>query len=198
MIRAGLTAVLVASGASGVVLGAGLPGDVRQARSTQGGRAQADVRAYAKPDAVSAGGRVVLVVEVVPRPRMRVYAPGAKGYRTAAVTVTPQPGLQIARTRYPRSQTYHFRPLDERVPVFDQAFVLTREVTVGARAVSAASAASAARVARGAGRLTIAGAFEYQACDDAVCYNPVTVPLEWSIGVGLAAARPPRPAPVAR
>jgi hypothetical protein len=112
---------------------------------------------------------------------MRVYAPGAKGYRAATVTVTPQPGLQVTPTRYPKAQTYHFKPLDEHVPVFDQAFVLTREVTVGARAAGAL---------KGGGRLTIAGAFEYQACDDTVCYNPVTVPLEWSIGIGLTPARP--------
>jgi len=31
--------------------------------------------------------------------------------------------------------------------------------------------------------LTIAGTFEYQACDDKVCFSPQSVPLSWTIGV---------------
>ncbi|HEV3057958.1 MAG TPA: hypothetical protein VGY48_06905, partial [Vicinamibacterales bacterium] len=31
--------------------------------------------------------------------------------------------------------------------------------------------------------LTIAGTFEYQACDDKVCFVPQSVPLSWTIGV---------------
>jgi hypothetical protein len=186
VIRAGLAAVLVVSGISGDT---GLLAERQQARVTTGAQtifqnpaqvsnAQADVRAYVRPETVSAGGRVVLIVEVVPKARMHVYAPGAAGYRAAALTVVPQRGLQIGPTRYPRSEPYLFQPLNERVPVFQTAFVLTREVGIGLRA------------ARGAERLTIAGAFEYQACDDKVCYNPVSVPLEWTLR--LAAPVPSR------
>ena len=31
--------------------------------------------------------------------------------------------------------------------------------------------------------LTITGTFEYQACDDRVCFAPQSIPLSWSIGV---------------
>ena len=31
--------------------------------------------------------------------------------------------------------------------------------------------------------LTITGTFEYQACDDKVCFAPQSLPLSWSIGV---------------
>ncbi|HEV3061781.1 MAG TPA: hypothetical protein VGY48_26250 [Vicinamibacterales bacterium] len=31
--------------------------------------------------------------------------------------------------------------------------------------------------------LTIIGQFDYQACDDRVCFTPQSVPLSWTIGV---------------
>jgi hypothetical protein len=31
--------------------------------------------------------------------------------------------------------------------------------------------------------LTISGTFEYQACDDKVCFAPQSIPLNWTIGV---------------
>lgn len=34
---------------------------------------------------------------------------------------------------------------------------------------------------RGTESLTIAGSLDYQACDDTVCFNPVSVPLTWTV-----------------
>ena len=31
------------------------------------------------------------------------------------------------------------------------------------------------------GTLTLRGTLDYQACDDRVCYNPVSVPLSWTV-----------------
>jgi hypothetical protein len=31
--------------------------------------------------------------------------------------------------------------------------------------------------------LTIAGTFEYQACDDKVCFSPQSLQMSWTIGV---------------
>ncbi len=33
------------------------------------------------------------------------------------------------------------------------------------------------------GKLVIGGSFRYQACDDAVCYPPETVPVSWTLQV---------------
>lgn len=34
---------------------------------------------------------------------------------------------------------------------------------------------------RGKDRVTIRGTFEYQACNDKECFNPVSVPLSWTM-----------------
>jgi hypothetical protein len=31
--------------------------------------------------------------------------------------------------------------------------------------------------------LTLTGSLDYQACDDQICYNPVSVPLSWTVAV---------------
>ena len=31
------------------------------------------------------------------------------------------------------------------------------------------------------GTLTLRGTLDYQACDDSICYNPVSVPLSWTV-----------------
>ena len=36
---------------------------------------------------------------------------------------------------------------------------------------------------RGKESLTIEGSLDYQACDDKVCFNPVSVPLTWTMNL---------------
>jgi hypothetical protein len=75
---------------------------------------------------------------------------------------------------YPASEIYFFEPLKERVPVYQKPFRLLQEVVV--EATPDAQAAW-----KGKDALTVRGVLEYQACDDKICYNPVTVPLSWSL-----------------
>jgi hypothetical protein len=45
----------------------------------------------------------------------------------------------------------------------------------------------AQKALRGQESLTVNGTLEYQACDDKLCYNPVAVPLSWTVQLkGLA------------
>ena len=43
------------------------------------------------------------------------------------------------------------------------------------------AAASGADPVEDRDTLTLHGTLEYQACDDAICYNPVSVPLTWTV-----------------
>ena len=78
--------------------------------------------------------------------------------------------------RYPASEIYVFKPLNERVPVYQKPFTLVQdvipEVTPEAQAAF-----------RGTNSLTITGTLEYQACDDKLCYNPTSVPLSWTVAL---------------
>ena len=153
-------------------------------QGTQTSTDHLEIKTYPSDAAVALGNRFSLVLDVTPRPGMHVYAPGAKGYRVVAVTIAPQPFVRVQPTQYPRSEIYFFKPLNERVPVYQKPFTLLQEVIPEVTADAEAAF-------RGKDTLSLVGTLEYQACDDKVCYNPASVPLSWTL-----ALRPfERPAP---
>ncbi|HEX5069859.1 MAG TPA: protein-disulfide reductase DsbD domain-containing protein [Vicinamibacterales bacterium] len=123
---------------------------------------------------VSPGGRVTLLVQVAPHPKMHVYAPGQAGYVAVDLSVAPDEAFTAGRPVYPPSQSFVFAPTAETLKVYSKPFVLRQDLVIGS------SAAMKRRAAAG-DALTVAGSFHYQACDDAVCYRPETVPVNWKI-----------------
>jgi DsbC/DsbD-like thiol-disulfide interchange protein len=119
---------------------------------------------------VKPGSRVSLFVDVVPESKIHVYAPGATDYLPIAIELTAPRGLTLAKLKYPKSQTLFFEPLKERIPVYDAPFRLVQDVVVS-------------RTVKPGQRVTVAGVLKYQACDDAVCFNPVSVPVRWTLEV---------------
>ena len=132
-------------------------------------------RACASAAAVAPGDRFALVVDVTPKPGMHVYAPGEHAYRVVRLRVDTPGYLRVHPPSYPPAEQYHYEPLDETVPVYQQPFRLVREVTVPVSEETAALSAAPG------GALVVAGALEYQVCDDEVCYVPATVPLSWEL-----------------
>jgi hypothetical protein len=121
------------------------------------------------PDVARPGGRLALVVNVMPKKRIHVYAPGTT-YRAITVTLDRHPSLKTSPLTYPKPSIYFFKPLKERVLVFSDPFKLTMNIQVGTVPPKAAP-------------LKITGTLSYQACDDRVCYLPESVPLQWTIPV---------------
>ncbi len=133
------------------------------------------LRAWASDEVLVPGRHVSLVVDVTPGAGMHVYAPGATNYRVVRLAIDETPGVQVLETSYPPSETYFFAPLNERVPVYMRPFRLSRELLLD----PSPKAASAPRAS-----VTVSGRLEYQACDDRICYNPVSIPLSWTFTVG--------------
>ena len=117
--------------------------------------------------AAASDGSISLAVEIAPRPRMHVYAPGKHEYRVITMTLSEPKGIRTRPIEYPASEIYHFEPLDERIPVYQKPFTLKIEARTGATAMRPP--------------LKIAGRLDYQACDDQVCFAPVSVPLAWTL-----------------
>ncbi len=117
-----------------------------------------------------AGATVKLFVDVVPDPKIRVYAPGAKDYLPVVLELSPSAGVRAGKLNYPPPQDWYFEPLKEHVPVYQAPFRLTQDVVVSAAAKPGQA-------------LTVTGVLKYQACDDTICYNPVTAPVSWTVNV---------------
>jgi len=145
------------------------------------------LRTYPSAPAVSPGQRVSLVVEIEPGERMHMYAPGADNYRVITLKVAAQPFVRLVPMQYPASEIYVFEPLDERIPVYQKPFKLIQEVMLDTRPQARAAF-------RGKPWLTLTGTLDYQACDDKLCLNPVSVPLSWTVALRPNATQRPGPA----
>ena len=153
-------------------LGAGLS----PIAAVEGTTAHLTLTAYPSDPSVTVGTRFSIAVEIVPNPDIHVYAPGAQqmGYRVIGLTMAPVPHVRFEPVEFPASELYHFEPLDERVPVYQQPFMLLQEVVVsGAAEVEEALAELDA--------LTLTGRLDYQACNDELCFDPVSVPLSFTL-----------------
>ena len=128
---------------------------------------------YATDSVVAPGNRFSLLLDVTPRPGMHVYAPGDHSYQVIRLRIETPEFVQLHEPRYPPSGTYHYAPLDETVAVYEESFRLVQDATIPmSREIAALAAETGAT-------LTIEGVLEYQACDDAICYLPVEVPVSW-------------------
>jgi hypothetical protein len=133
------------------------------------------VKATVSDETVAPGSRVTLAFDITPGRRMHVYAPGAD-YQVIDITLDAQAVLTAHDTVYPASEIYFFEPLDERVPVYQKPFRLTRDVTV-------AATREAQKALAGREKLTLTGKLEYQACDDKVCFKPNAIPFTFELKV---------------
>ena len=157
-------------------LGAGLS----PIAAIEGTTAHLKLTAYPSDPSITVGTRFSIAVEIEPNPDIHVYAPGAEqmGYRVIGLTMAPVPHVRFEPVEFPTSEIYHFEPLDERVPVYQQPFMLLQEVVVsGAAEVEDALAELDA--------LTLTGTLDYQACNDELCFDPVSVPLSFTLDLDL-------------
>ncbi len=120
---------------------------------------------YENEIAQKPGGSVSFVVEIEPRSGMHVYAPGAAGYQIVNLALDEHVRVRPRPLQYPASEIYHFQPLNEKIPVYQKPFMLRLDAVVQ----------------KAAEPLAISGRLQYQACDDRVCFAPVSVPLSWTV-----------------
>ena len=157
-------------------LGAGLS----PIAAIEGETAHLKLTAYPSNPSITVGTRFSIAVEIEPNPNIHVYAPGAEelGYRVVSLSLAPTPHVRFEPVEYPESEIYYFEPLDERAPVYQRPFTLLQEAVVsGAPDVEEALAQLDA--------LTLSGTLDYQACDDRICFEPVSVPLSFTFDLDL-------------
>jgi hypothetical protein len=159
--------------ASSIFIGLGDLGGTSAVRHTTD---HLEITTSVSDETISAGTVFSLVLDIKPMKRIHVYAPGVTGYKPIALRLEPVPGLKLRPMRFPASEIYHFLPLKERVPVYQKAFRLVQELNVDLSRDGQA-------LLRDSERLTIKGSFDYQACDDKICFQPTSVPVEWAVKV---------------
>ncbi|MCE2514694.1 MAG: redoxin domain-containing protein [Acidobacteria bacterium] len=162
--------------AANIMLKLGTP--ISGIAGSSGETAHLEISASQSNPDILVGSRFHLALDITPKPKMHVYAPGAEelGYRVIGLELEVPSFLRVLPAEYPASEIYHFEPLDEHVPVYQRPFRLVQEIVVEGDPESAAKIAEI-------DALTLTGRLDYQACDDAVCFNPASVPLTWTLTV---------------
>lgn len=115
---------------------------------------------------VVAGKPLTLRLDVAPKPKMHVYSPRQKDYTPVSLTVEKSAAYTAKPAVFPEPEKYFFAALDETQLVYSKPFQITVPIVVRAR---------------GGAPIMVKGTLEYQACDDAICYRPVKVPVEWTL-----------------
>jgi hypothetical protein len=134
-----------------------------------------EVRATLSDIEVTPGARISVAVDITPKARMHVYAPGAK-YTPVTLHIEPQPFVKAHEVVYPPAEDYFFEPLNEHAQAYSEPFRLVLDVTIGEVRDQTMSA-------RMPSRLTLKGTLDYQACDDRFCYLATSVPLKWTVKI---------------
>jgi DsbC/DsbD-like thiol-disulfide interchange protein len=151
--------------------GAGGPADGAKPRFAQVSTDHVRLR-YKDEVTVTPAGAFSLTVEITPRAGIHVYAPGADDYQVVSLTVADQAGIAAQPLSYPPAEIYYFQPLDERIPVYQKPFTLTLHARAEGPSVRPSTSGAPVKVK---------GRLDYQACDDKVCFAPVSVPLTWTL-----------------
>jgi len=164
---AGMRALLIAG--IGVVLASG-PAGHAQGLLAKPGVQHASVIATASLAAASAGSVVTLWADVTPNPSIHIYAEGAKDFTPVSLVLTPNAGITTGRAKYPKPDAASAPGATDVVPAYKQAFRIAMPVTIKG-------------TAKPGDVVSIAGAVNYQACDDRLCYPVTAAPVAWKVTV---------------
>jgi DsbC/DsbD-like thiol-disulfide interchange protein len=125
----------------------------------------------ASQETVAPGARVALHVDITPKPAMHVYAPGQKDYIPVSVTLADNAAVKPATITFPTPEKREVKELGETQLVYSKPFRIVQNIAI------------AKSPSPKAGPLTVKGTVKYQACDESICYAPITVPVAWTLTV---------------
>jgi len=131
----------------------------------------------ASHDTIAPGGRVALNLDIAPKPAMHVYAPGQANYIPLSLTLEANGAVKPSTITFPPPEKREVKELGETQLVYSKPFRVVQNVAI-ARNPSPKT-----------GPLTIKATVKYQACDESICYAPITVPVAWTVTIKPSAGR---------
>jgi peroxiredoxin len=137
---------------------------------------QLTIVSFATDRTVAPGTHFSVVLDGRPGRGMHVYAPGVAGYKAIALSIDPQAFVVAPAAQFSMPENYYFRPLNERVLVYQRPFRIVQDVVIDA-------SQQAQTALKDTAALTITGTLSYQACDDKICFTPQAVPLAWTVAL---------------
>lgn len=118
------------------------------------------------------GETLTLWADVTPNRNIHVYATDKQGFTPLSLKVVPQPRITIGKVTYPPAEQGLTPGIDMAIPLpmYTKPFRVAQPITI-------------APSAKSGDVLTIAGAINYQACDDRLCFPATSFPVTWAVTV---------------
>ena len=142
----------------------------------QGPPLTATLTPLVESDAIRAGSTVRLAMRVVLAPELHVQSntPADPGFIATVLTVEPPAGMTVEELVYPAASELKQAGLDAPLSVYEHDFV------IGVRLKVAPTVAP--------GTVVISARVRYQACNDRVCFRPITAVEPWVVRIVAADA----------
>ena len=134
-------------------------------------RPKPELTPTADPARVRPGKTAKLLLKVALPEQIHIQSnkPRDEAFFPTALVLTPPPGVTVGTTTYPPAVDFKQEGQAELLAVFEKTITITATIAVDASVKP--------------GELTIPGRFDYQACDDKVCYRPIKMPVSWTLTV---------------
>jgi DsbC/DsbD-like thiol-disulfide interchange protein len=101
---------------------------------------------------------------------MHVYAPGQPDYIAVSITLDKNAAIKPETPRFPAPEKREVKELGQTQLVYSKPFRVVQDVAV-------------VKATARPGPLTLKGTLKYQACDETLCYAPITVPVTWALTI---------------
>jgi hypothetical protein len=120
---------------------------------------------------VRAGKPATLALKVTLPEKIHVQSdkPREAAFFPTALVLTPPPGVTVSATKYPPATDFVQEGQEKPLAVFEKTFTVTVTLDLAASVTP--------------GELIVPGRFDYQACDDKVCYRPIKTDVQWTLTV---------------
>ena len=113
--------------------------------------------------------RAALLVRLPEALHVQSNAPRDASLIPTVLTITPPDGVRVSELVFPKATDLEQAGQSQPLAVFDHEFAIGVQIEV----------ASGTRP----GAIDLPGELRYQACDDKLCYPPVTTPVRWTLTV---------------
>jgi len=136
---------------------------------------RAELTPLVESDAHPGGlARAALLVSLPQTLHVQSNAPRDPSLIPTVLTVTPPEGVRVSELVFPKSTDLEQAGQSQPLAVFEHQFAIGVEFEVAAGTPP--------------GSIDLPGELRYQACDDKLCYPPVTSPVRWTLTVAPANA----------
>src|SRR5688572_21425269 len=137
-------------------------------------RPEATIKPFVEADGVRAGApiRVALTVTLPEGLHVQSDKPRDPSLIPTTLTIDAPDGIKVTQLVFPHSTDFAQEGQAQPLAVFDREFVVGAELEVGGGVQP--------------GELTVPARLRYQACNDKVCFRPMTATTAWTVRVAPA------------